>query len=65
MEKTLRQALFMERGNVLALLGRPITLALLLLGVVALAAPLLARWMRRSGRVPLTVPSPPKGGEGS
>jgi putative tricarboxylic transport membrane protein len=48
MEKTLRQALFMERGNVLALLGRPITLTLLLLGLIALAAPLLIRWWRRS-----------------
>jgi putative tricarboxylic transport membrane protein len=66
MEKTLRQALFMERGNVLALAGRPITLALLLLGVVALAAPLLARWWRRRpAPAPLTLPSPPKGGEGT
>jgi putative tricarboxylic transport membrane protein len=46
MEKTLRQALFMERGNVLAFLGRPITLTLLLLGVIALIAPPLIRWLR-------------------
>jgi TctA family transporter len=61
MEKTLRQALFMERGNVLALLGRPITLTLLLLGLIALAAPLLIRWWRRSPQPALS----PTGGEGN
>jgi putative tricarboxylic transport membrane protein len=46
MEKTLRQALFMERGNVLALLGRPLTVALLLIGAVVLVAPPLVRLLR-------------------
>jgi putative tricarboxylic transport membrane protein len=47
MEKTLRQTLFMERGDVLAVLGRPLTLTLLLIGVLAVAAPALARLFRR------------------
>ena len=46
MEKTLRQALFLERGNVLALAGRPLTAALLLLGVVVLVVPPLVRLIR-------------------
>ncbi len=66
MEKTLRQALFMERGDVLALAGRPITLTLLLIGVVALAAPPLLRWWRPAPPQPPAPPHPtlsPKGGE--
>ncbi len=47
MEKTLRQTLFMERGDFLAVLGRPLTLTLLLIGVLAVAAPALARLLRR------------------
>jgi putative tricarboxylic transport membrane protein len=47
MEKTLRQTLFMERGDLLAVLGRPLTLTLLLIGVLAVAAPALARLFRR------------------
>jgi putative tricarboxylic transport membrane protein len=47
MEKTLRQTLFMERGDLLAVLGRPLTLTLLLIGVVALAAPAVAHLLRR------------------
>ncbi|HSF04388.1 MAG TPA: tripartite tricarboxylate transporter permease [Methylomirabilota bacterium] len=47
MEKTLRQTLFMERGDLLAVLGRPLTLTLLLIGVLALVAPVLARLLRR------------------
>jgi len=46
MEKTLRQALFMERGDVLSLVGRPLTATLLLLGVLALVGPPLARLLR-------------------
>jgi putative tricarboxylic transport membrane protein len=46
MEKTLRQTLFMERGNVLAILGRPLTLTLLLLGVLAVTVPPLVRLLR-------------------
>ena len=46
MEKTLRQALFMERGSVLMFATRPITLALLLLGLLAVAAPPLIRLLR-------------------
>jgi putative tricarboxylic transport membrane protein len=57
MEKTLRQTLFMERGNVLAILGRPLTLTLLLLGVLAVTVPPLVRLLR-----PRTVaPSLPAG----
>jgi putative tricarboxylic transport membrane protein len=47
MEKTLRQTLFMERGDFLAVLGRPLTLTLLLIGVLAVLAPALARLFRR------------------
>jgi putative tricarboxylic transport membrane protein len=51
MEKTLRQALFMERGDVLAVLGRPLTATLLLVGTLAVAAPPLARLLRRQRAV--------------
>ncbi len=47
MEKTLRQSLFMARGNVLEILSRPLTLTLLILGLAALVAPLVARRLRR------------------
>jgi len=47
MEKTLRQALFMTRGSVLDIVTRPLTLALLLVGAFVLAAPPLARALRR------------------
>ena len=47
MEKTLRQSLFMARGNVLEIVSRPITLTLLILGLAALVAPLVARRLRR------------------
>jgi len=46
MEKTLRQALFMERGDILSLVGRPLTATLLLLGTLALVGPPLARLLR-------------------
>jgi putative tricarboxylic transport membrane protein len=46
MEKTLRQALFLERGNVLALAGRPLTAALLVVGLLVLIAPALTRLLR-------------------
>ena len=60
MEKTLRQALFMERGNVLALIGRPLTAALLVIGVAALVAPPLVRWLRgqRAAGTPLSTTAP-------
>ena len=48
MEKTLRQALFMERGNFFAMLGRPVTLALVLIGVLAVLGPPIVRLLRRS-----------------
>jgi putative tricarboxylic transport membrane protein len=51
MEKTLRQALFMTRGSVLDIVTRPLTLGLLLLGALVLAAPPLARAVRK--RTPL------------
>jgi len=47
MERTLRQALFMERGNLGALLGRPLTLALVVLGLLAVLVPPLVRLVRR------------------
>ncbi|OGL16830.1 MAG: transporter [Candidatus Rokubacteria bacterium RIFCSPLOWO2_12_FULL_71_19] len=52
MEKTLRQTLFMERGNVLAILGRPLALALILLGVLVLVIPPLVRLLRRRPDAP-------------
>ena len=47
MEKTLRQSLFITRGNVLELLFRPLTIAILLIPILALAAPPLVRLLRR------------------
>jgi putative tricarboxylic transport membrane protein len=47
MEKTLRQSLFMARGEWLTLLGRPIALTLLLVGALALALPPLFKLARR------------------
>jgi putative tricarboxylic transport membrane protein len=58
MEKTLRQALFLERGNVLALAGRPLTAALLVLGVVVLVAPPLVRVFRRQRATGASLPTP-------
>jgi putative tricarboxylic transport membrane protein len=46
MEKTLRQSLFMSRGDVLEMLSRPLTLTLLLLGLAAVVAPVVTRWVR-------------------
>jgi putative tricarboxylic transport membrane protein len=51
MEKTLRQTLFMERGEFLNLLGRPLTVILLLIGILAVAAPPLVRLLRRQRAV--------------
>jgi putative tricarboxylic transport membrane protein len=55
LEKTLRQSLFMERGSVLAMLGRPLTLALLLVGVLVVVGPPLVRLARgrRSAKAPV------------
>jgi putative tricarboxylic transport membrane protein len=47
MEKTLRQSLFMTRGEWPAIVGRPLTLTLLLVGVLAVAVPPLLRLARR------------------
>jgi putative tricarboxylic transport membrane protein len=60
MEKTLRQALFMERGNVLVLVGRPLTAALLVIGAVVLVTPPLVRFLRgpRAARTPLSTTAP-------
>jgi len=59
MEKTLRQTLFMERGNFFAILARPLTLTLLLGGTIALVAPPLVRWLRgRRGGAGTGVASP-------
>jgi len=47
MEKTLRQALAMERGSLLGIVSRPLALSLLLLGTLALLVPPLVRLLRR------------------
>jgi putative tricarboxylic transport membrane protein len=47
MEKTLRQSLFITQGSVLALLARPLTLAILLIPVLAFAVPPTLRLLRR------------------
>ncbi|MBI4246514.1 MAG: tripartite tricarboxylate transporter permease [Candidatus Rokubacteria bacterium] len=52
MEKALRQSLFMERGNVLAIAERPLALALFLLGALALLGPPLVRLLRRRPGAP-------------
>jgi putative tricarboxylic transport membrane protein len=57
MEKTIRQALFMERGNVLALLGRPITLVLLLAGLLAVALPPVVRLLRARRTAGASLPT--------
>jgi hypothetical protein len=41
----------MVRGDVLAVLGRPLTLTLLLVGTLAVAGPPLARLLRRQRAV--------------
>jgi putative tricarboxylic transport membrane protein len=60
MEKTLRQSLFMERGNVLALVGRPLTATLLVIGAAALVGPALMRFLRaqRASRARLSTTAP-------
>jgi putative tricarboxylic transport membrane protein len=47
MEKALVQTLFMERGNLLGILSRPLALSLLLLGVLALLVPPVMGLFRR------------------
>jgi TctA family transporter len=48
MEKTLRQALFITRGNVIEVLARPLTIAILAVPAIAfLVPPLLRLWRRR------------------
>jgi putative tricarboxylic transport membrane protein len=57
MEKTLRQALFITRGNVVELLVRPLTIAILVVPVAAFAVPALLRiWRRRRDSVVEGVP---------
>jgi putative tricarboxylic transport membrane protein len=48
MERTLRQSLFLTRGSVLELIFRPLTLAILLIPLVALLGPPLVRLFRRA-----------------
>jgi putative tricarboxylic transport membrane protein len=47
MENTLRQTLFMARGDWSTLLLRPLALALLLIGLLAVAAPPAVAALRR------------------
>ncbi len=49
MEKTLRQSLFLTRGNVLEMLARPLTAAILIVPAAVLLGPPLVRWWRRRG----------------
>ena len=56
MEKTLRQSLFLARGNVWELLARPLTLAILIIPILALLAPPLWRLARRA-RTPVPTPA--------
>jgi putative tricarboxylic transport membrane protein len=57
MEKTLRQALFLTRGDVVEMLMRPLTAAILVIPLAALVVPPLVR-LRRRRRAPAvsTVP---------
>jgi TctA family transporter len=50
MEKTLRQSLFMTRGDWLEIVGRPLSAILLALGALALVGPPLVRLARRRRR---------------
>lgn len=52
MENTLRQTLFMARGDWQLLVFRPLSLALLLVGALVLAAPPLVAALRRTARPP-------------
>jgi putative tricarboxylic transport membrane protein len=47
MEKTLRQSLFLTRGNMIELVSRPLTAAILLVPLAALLGPPLFRRLRR------------------
>jgi putative tricarboxylic transport membrane protein len=47
MEKTLRQSLFITRGSVADILARPLTIAILIVPLLALAGPPLLRLRRR------------------
>jgi putative tricarboxylic transport membrane protein len=59
MEKSLRQALFMARGDWTTLFVRPLSVALLLIGVLVLALPPILRLARgrRPSRAPLSTTS--------
>lgn len=52
-EKTLRQTLFMARGDWGSILARPLTAALLGLGLLVLVLPLLAAGFRRLAARPV------------
>jgi putative tricarboxylic transport membrane protein len=58
MEKTLRQSLFITQGSVVELVMRPLTLAILMIPVLALVIPPLLR-LRRRLRPVTAVASPP------
>lgn len=58
MEKTLRQTLFMARGDLGAVLARPLTLGLLLVGLLVVVAPSgvrAVRWLS-AARAPVREP---------
>jgi putative tricarboxylic transport membrane protein len=58
MEKTLRQALFLTRGDALEMISRPLTAAILIIPVAALIGPPLVSLLRRS--VTWGAPSAPQ-----
>ena len=58
MEKSLRQSLFMLRGDWTGILARPLSLGLLLLGVVVLVGPPLMRLGRRMRAGAAAAPAP-------
>ena len=64
MEKTLRQALFLTRGDVLEMLARPLMAAILLVPVAALVGPPVLRLLRHSRRGLDSFQAPERGGPG-
>jgi putative tricarboxylic transport membrane protein len=46
LEKTLRQSLFMSRGDIWAIVSRPITAFLLFIGIAVIVLPPLVQWLK-------------------
>jgi putative tricarboxylic transport membrane protein len=60
MEKSLRQTLFMARGDWTDMFTRPLTVTLLLIGLVGFAGPPLLGWLRRALGSRTAVPEIPR-----